>query len=98
MTPVGSARATAAPTFHAIALTHLDLRRASRRRGHGFESVFIVQTRVGVRVEELVFRVVAVDSFLNCKQACLVKGEKDHTPQRRDRRGPRPLHPRPPRQ
>jgi hypothetical protein len=42
MAPVGGAHATAASTLHAIALSHLCLCRASRRRGHGFKDFLVI--------------------------------------------------------
>ena len=58
MAPVGCAHATTASTLHAIALSHLCLCRASRRRGHGLKDFLVVQGRTGVRVKQLICRVV----------------------------------------
>ena len=65
MAPGGSTHATPASALHAIALSHFGLCCASRRRGHWLKDFLVVQASVGVRVELLIFRIVAVISIMS---------------------------------
>ena len=91
MAPGGSTHAAPASVLQAIALSHLGFCCASRRRGQGLKDFLIVQTRVGVRVKHLIFRIVTVISVVSGR---VFQGEqKQRTLLRRVRKGPRLLRP-----
>ena len=75
MAPGGSTHATPASMLHAITLSHLGFCRAPRRCGQGLKDFLVIQARVGIRVEKLMFCIVTVK--IGRKQARRPKGTRN---------------------